>query len=97
MSHVAPALGLKFNDIHGILMRFILFYYFFACHPGHFLTGKIRETCNQFGLALALATKTSGAAKVYWRRLNSKRSLPVLKWASESEYFERQKKVFADL
>ena len=37
----------------------------------------------------ALATKTCGAAKVYWRRLNSKRSLPVLKWASESEYFER--------
>ena len=28
----------------------------------------------------ALDTKTSGAAKVYWRRLNSKRSLPVLKW-----------------
>ena len=37
----------------------------------------------------ALATKTSGAAKVHWKRLNSKRSLPVLKWASESEYFER--------
>ena len=34
----------------------------------------------------ALDTKTSGAAKVYWRRL---RSLPVLKWVSESEYFER--------
>ena len=37
----------------------------------------------------ALDTKTSGAAKVYWRQLNSKRSLPVLKWVSESEYFER--------
>ena len=36
-----------------------------------------------------LATKTPGAAKVYWKRMNSKRSLPVLKWASESEYFER--------
>ena len=30
------------------------------------------------------ATKTSGAAKVY----NSMRSLPVLEWTSESEYFE---------
>ena len=40
----------------------------------------------------ALAMKTSGAAKVYWRRLNSKRSLPVLKWASESEYFARCRK-----
>ena len=35
----------------------------------------------------AKASKTSGAAKVYWRRLNSKRSLPVLEWTSESEYF----------
>ena len=34
----------------------------------------------------ALDTKTSGA---YRRQLNSKRSLPVLKWVSESEYFER--------
>ena len=34
----------------------------------------------------AKATKTSGAAKVYWRRLNSKRSLPMLEWTSESEY-----------
>ena len=40
----------------------------------------------------AKATKTSGAAKVYWRRLNSMRSLPVLEWTSESEYFERFKK-----
>ena len=39
----------------------------------------------------AKATKTSGAAKVYRRRLNSKRSLPVLEWTSESEYFERFK------
>ena len=35
----------------------------------------------------AKATKTSGAAKVYWRRLNSKRSL---EWTSESEYFEKK-------
>ena len=34
----------------------------------------------------AKATKTSGAAKVYWRRLNSKRSL---EWTSESENFEK--------
>ena len=39
----------------------------------------------------AKATKTSGAAKVYWRRLNSKRSLPMLDWTSESEYFQRFK------
>ena len=37
----------------------------------------------------AKATKTSRAAKLYWRPLNLKRSLPVLKWTSESEYFER--------
>ena len=35
----------------------------------------------------AKATKTCPAAKWYWRSLNSKRSLPVLKWSSESEYF----------
>ena len=37
------------------------------------------------------ATKTSGVAKVYWRRLNSKRSLD---WTSESEFFES---FFADI
>ena len=41
----------------------------------------------------AKSTKTSGAAKVYWRRSNSKRSLPVLEWTSESEYFGRYKKI----
>ena len=35
------------------------------------------------------ATKTSGAAKVYRKRLNSKKKVSVLKWASESEYFQR--------
>ena len=35
----------------------------------------------------AKATKTCPATKRYWRPLNSKRSLPVLKWTSESEYF----------
>ena len=43
------------------------------------------------------ATKTSGAAKLYWRRLNSKRSLPVLEWTSESEYFERFRIFFVDI
>ena len=33
----------------------------------------------------AKATKTCPAAKRYRRPLNSKRSLPVLKWTSESE------------
>ena len=35
----------------------------------------------------AKATKTCRAAKRYWRPLNPKRSLPVLKWTSEREYF----------
>ena len=33
------------------------------------------------------------SSKRYWRPLNSKRSLPVLKWTSENESF---KKKFAD-
>ena len=36
----------------------------------------------------AKATKTCPAAKRYWRPLNSKRSLPVLKWTSESVEFQ---------
>ena len=44
----------------------------------------------------AKATKTCPAAKRYWRPLNSKRSLPVLKWTSESEYFLSFKFFFAD-
>ena len=32
----------------------------------------------------AKTTKTCPAAKWYWRPLNSKRSLPVLKWTYES-------------
>ena len=44
----------------------------------------------------ALDMKTSGAAKVYWRRLNSKRSLPVLKWVYESEKIEKVRIFFAD-
>ena len=34
----------------------------------------------------AKTTKTCPAAKWYWRPLNSKRSLPVLKWTSESDF-----------
>ena len=45
----------------------------------------------------AKATKTSGAAKVYRRRLNSKRSLPVLEWTSESEYFQKILIFFVDI
>ena len=44
----------------------------------------------------AKATKTCPAAKWYWRPLISKRSLPVLKWTSESEYFLSFKFFFAD-
>ena len=43
--------------------------------------GKLTKAAKGF----AKAAKTSGAAKVYWRRLNSKRNLPVLEWTSESE------------
>ena len=48
---------------------------FLVLYPNDTLTG------------FAKATKTCPAAKWYWRPLNSKRSLPVLKWTSESEYF----------
>ena len=44
----------------------------------------------------AKAMKTCPAAKWYWRALNSKRSLPVLKWTSESEYFLSFKFFFAE-
>ena len=40
---------------------------------------------NDRQTGFAKATKTSGTAKVCWRQLNSKRSLPVLEWTSESE------------
>ena len=44
----------------------------------------------------AKATKTCPAHKLYWRPLNWKRSLPVLKWTSESEYFLSFEFFFAD-
>ena len=37
----------------------------------------------------AMATKTCRAAKLYQRPLNLMRSLSVLNWTSESEYFGR--------
>ena len=44
----------------------------------------------------AKATKTCPAAKWYWRPLNSKRSLPVLKWTSKCEYSLSSQSLFAD-
>ena len=44
----------------------------------------------------AKATKTCPAHKLYWRPLNWKRSLAVLKWTSESEYFLSFENFFAD-
>ena len=44
----------------------------------------------------AKARKTCPAAKRYWRPLNSKRSLPVLKWTPKSEYFLSFNFFFAD-
>ena len=38
------------------------------------------------GFAKATCTN-SRAAKLYWRPLNLKRSLPVFEWTSENEYF----------
>ena len=46
------------------------------------------------GFDVAKATKTSGAAKVYWWQL---KSLPLLEWTSESEYFESSERFFADI
>ena len=37
----------------------------------------------------AKTMKTSGAAKVYWRRLNSKRSLPVLEWTLKARFLHQ--------
>ena len=45
----------------------------------------------------AKATKTCPAHKLYWRSLNWKRSLVVLKWTSESEYFLSFENFFADI
>ena len=45
----------------------------------------------------AKATKTCPAHKLYWRPLNWKRSLPVLKWTFESEYFLSFEIFFADI
>ena len=42
----------------------------------------------------AKAMKTSRAAKLYWRALNSKRSNLLLEWASESE---KDRKKVADI
>ena len=48
------------------------------------------KTCTNDRLSgFAMATKTCGAAKLYQRPLNLMRSLSVLKYTSESEYFGR--------
>ena len=56
--------------------------------PTLYLDGRIT--------GFAKATKTCPAHKLYWRPLNWKRSLPVLKWTSESEYFLSFENFFAD-
>ena len=62
-----------------------VFLVFLILYPNNTLTGFVK------------ATKTCPAAKRYWRPLNSKRSLPVLKWTSdESEYFLSFKTFFAE-
>ena len=59
----------------------------FLTMPTLYLDGRLT--------GFAKATKTCPAHKLYWRPLNWKRSLPVLKWTSESEYFLSFEKKFA--
>ena len=60
-----------------------------VCVPGVvFLVLSILYPNNTL-TGFAKATKTGQAAKWYWRPLNSKRSLPVSKWSSESESFKK--------
>ena len=60
----------------------------FLTMPTLYLDGRLT--------GFAKATKTCPAHKLYWRPLNWKRSLPVLKWTSESEYFLSFENFFAD-
>ena len=60
----------------------------FLTMPTLYLDGRLT--------GFAKATKTCPAHKLYWRPLNWKRSLPVLKWTSESEYFLSFEIFFAD-
>ena len=60
----------------------------FLTMPTLYLDGRLT--------GFAKATKTCPAHKLYWRPLNWKRSLPVLKWTSESEYFFSFEIFFAD-
>ena len=60
----------------------------FLTMPTLYLNGRLT--------GFAKATNTCPAHKLYWRPLNWKRSLPVFKWTSESEYFLSFEKKFAD-
>ena len=60
----------------------------FLAMPTLYLDGRLT--------GFAKAAKTCPAHKLYWRPLNWKRSLPVLKWTSESEYFLSFDFFFAD-
>ena len=60
----------------------------FLTMPTLYLDGRLT--------GFAKVTKTCLAHKLYWRPLNWKRSLPVLKWTSESEYFLSFEIFFAD-
>ena len=60
----------------------------FLTMPTLYLDGRLT--------GFAKATKTCPAHKLYWRPLNWKRSLAVLKWTSESEYFLSFEDFFAD-
>ena len=60
----------------------------FLTMPTLYLDGRLT--------GFAKATKTCPAHNLYWRPLNWKRSLPVLKWTSESEYFLSFEIFFAD-
>ena len=56
------------------------------------VSGVVDALPKRYTNRIVKATKTCPAHKLYWRPLNLKRSLPVLKWTSDREYFFSFKK-----
>ena len=74
---VEPRVGVFNRHRRGVVSIWSMFV--FLTMPTLYLDGRLT--------GFAKATKTCPAHKLYWRPLNWKRSLPVLKWTCESEYF----------
>ena len=83
---VEPRVGVFNRHRRGVVSIWSMFV--FLTMPTLYLDGRLT--------GFAKATKTCPAHKLYWRPLNWKRSLPVLKWTSESEYFLSFEFFFAD-